>query len=414
MSQLFRQEAIDKKKHRLSGVVSLVQPPIFKALALLLVTMTIVALVFLSLGNYTRKETVFGVVQPDSGVIRLSAPQAGIVSELLVAEGQQVEQGQPLLRITSEKHGAQGFELNQSLIQQHQSSITRLTEQLSQQKRKQQLATQALIDEQHSLQQQLAQLKQQSDIFEQRVLLNQQIIEQISGLAGTGYISDIELKKQKDNLLSLDQQTASINAQRLSLQQKIEQVSSHLAQLPIDHVRDHNQLKSQLVAAQSQLNAVKQQRLSEVRAPASGTVTGLLAHQGKSVEAQQKLLSILPLGSQMQAVIYVPTSAFGFIDKGQTTRLRYHAFPYQRFGIHQGKIDQISANVILPNETDIPGLISVPSYRVVVALQTQSIQAYGKNMPLRSGMKLDADIIIEKRSLIRWLFDPVFSIQGLH
>jgi len=54
----------------------------------------------------------------------------------------------------------------------------------------------------------------------------------------------------------------------------------------------------------------------------------------------------------------------------------------------------------------------VPSYRVVVALNNQMIQAYGRNIPLRSGMKLDADIVIEQRSLLRWLFDPVFSIQG--
>ena len=98
--------------------------------------------------------------------------------------------------------------------------------------------------------------------------------------------------------------------------------------------------------------------------------------------------------------------------QGQNTRLRYHAFPYQRFGIAQGQIKLVSTHVILPSETDIPGIITVPSYRVVVSLESQTISAYGREMPLRSGMKLDADIVIEQRSLIRWLFDPIFSLQG--
>lgn len=60
----------------------------------------------------------------------------------------------------------------------------------------------------------------------------------------------------------------------------------------------------------------------------------------------------------------------------------------------------------------MPGLIEQPSYRVVVALKYQAVNAYGRQIPLRSGMKLDADIVIEQRTLIRWLFDPVFSIQA--
>ena len=66
----------------------------------------------------------------------------------------------------------------------------------------------------------------------------------------------------------------------------------------------------------------------------------------------------------------------------------------------------------MPEEADIPGIIASPSYRIVVDLDAQSIKAYGRDMPLRSGMKLDADIIIEKRSLLRWLFDPIFSLRG--
>ncbi|MFT4927844.1 MAG: membrane fusion protein [Phenylobacterium sp.] len=411
MDQLFRQEVIDKRKHRLSGVVSLVQPPIFKYLALLLLVMVSISLIFLSMGSYSRKESVTGILQPNTGLLRLSAPQAGLITAVLVQEGQLVKKDQPLLRITSEKHGIEGFELNQSLISQYQFQINTLSQQLVAQKTQQSLESQALNNNLESLIKRLVQIDQQSDIFKQRVKLNQEIVEQVSALAGTGYISDLELKKQRDSLLSLDQQTSALRAERVSINNQISQIRSDLAQLPIEQAKAHDQLNSQVIQIRSQLAAVEQQRLSEVRATASGVVTGLLAKPGKSVASGQNLLSILPQNSVMQAVIYVPTSAFGFVDKGQSTRLRYHAFPYQRFGTHEGEIVEISANVILPSETDIPGLISVPSYRVIARIEAQSIQAYGKSLPLRSGMKLDADIMIEQRSLIRWLFDPIFSIR---
>jgi len=412
MEQLFRQEVIDKRKYRLSGVVSLIQPPVFKYLTLLILTIVIISIVFLTLGSYTRKETVSGILQPDAGLLKLKAPQIGVITELLVREGQKVKKGDALLRIKSEKHGVKGLELNQSIIKQYEFQINILKSQLTKQKIKHIFEIQALNNNYKDAVKRLAQLELQSDIFNERVVINKEIVDQVSKLAGTGYISDLELKKQQDSLLSLNQQVASIDSERLSIQNQREQFNNQLSQLPINQAKENSLLESQIALLESQLLTTQQQRLSELRSPANGIVTGLIAKTGKSVNLNQNLLNILPENSKMQAVIYIPTSAFGFIESGQKTRLRYHAFPYQKFGIYEGAILQISANVILPDETDIPGLITLPSYRVVVALKTQDIQAYGKNIPLRSGMKLDADIVIEQRSLIRWLFDPVFSIQG--
>jgi len=412
MKQLFRQEVIDNKKNRLSGTISLVQPAIFKSLAFLLIAVVITSLIFLSAGSYTRKEKVSGILQPNTGLLRLSSPQAGVVTELLVHEGQVVKKNQPMLRVKSEKHGIEGFELNQSLINQYEMQINILNHQLKNQKDKHLLETQALNENHSSLVKRLSQLKLQSDIFNKRVAINQKIVKQVGLLSGTGFISELDLNKQKDSLLALEQQTSAMNSERISIHNQIEQINSQLALSPIVQAKENDLLTTQLAQVNTQLSTIKQQRLSELRAPADGVVTGILVKEGKSVNINQKLLSILPEGSIMQAVIYVPTSAFGFIETGQETRLRYHAFPYQRFGIYDGLLSEISANVILPEETDIPGIITVPSYRVVVALNNQMIQAYGRNIPLRSGMKLDADIVIEQRSLLRWLFDPVFSIQG--
>ena len=412
MDNLFRQEVIDNKKYRLEGAISLVNPPTFKYITLLILLMTIISLVFLSQGSYTRKEKVEGVLQPNTGVTKLAAPQSGIIVDLMVREGQIVKKNQPLLRIISEKHGTEGFELNQSLINQYQFQLGTLQNQLTQQLLQNKLQIAELKNNRINIEKRLEQLSTQFSIFEQRIEINNKIVSQISSLANTGYISELDLKRQNDTLLSLQQQSSSIQSEKLTLENQIEQIDNQLAQLPIEQQKMIVQLNTQIADLEVQLAKVKQQRLGELRAPVDGVISGLLVKEGKSVNNNQNLLSILPSDSSMQAVIYVPTTAFGFIEQGQRTRIRYHAFPYEKFGIHEGEVVEISTNVILPTETDTPGIISQPSYRVVVQLDNDTITAYGKDIALRAGMQLDADIVIEERSLLRWLFDPVFSIKG--
>jgi membrane fusion protein len=87
------------------------------------------------------------------------------------------------------------------------------------------------------------------------------------------------------------------------------------------------------------------------------------------------------------------------------------AFPYQRFGTVKGRISTISRTVLGPTEINIPGLrIDEPVFRVRVALPREEVQAYGEAIPLQPGMLLSADIVFDRRSLVRWLFDPLFAV----
>lgn len=412
MDNLFRKEVLENKRHRLEGAISLVQPPVFKMLTFLIIAIVIISLCFLATGNYSRKERVIGVIEPNTGLLRLQASQTGVISEVLVKEGEFVKAGQTILRIASSKHSKQSLELNQALFNQYNFQLQNLESQLAQQKRQDNFDLLEIEQQKHSAIARLDELDKQSETFDIRLLLNQKIVDQISTLKGSGYISELELQRQKDTLLSLKQQASSIKSERLTLTNQIKQFQSQLDKLPLEQSQRWSQLESQKADLQIQLFSVEQQRMGELRAPKSGAVSGLLIKEGKNVTQGQSLLTILPEYSEMQAIIYVPTSAFGFIEAGQIARLRYHAFPYERFGVFAGTIKEVSSSVILPEETSTPGIIIEPAYRVVVTLNEQSIQAYGKAMELRAGMMLDADIVIEERSLLRWLFDPVFSIKG--
>ena len=60
----------------------------------------------------------------------------------------------------------------------------------------------------------------------------------------------------------------------------------------------------------------------------------------------------------------------------------------------------------------MPVALQEPVYRVQVALDQQEIRAYGTTVPLQSGMLLNADIVLEQRSLLSWLLEPILSLKG--
>jgi membrane fusion protein len=93
-------------------------------------------------------------------------------------------------------------------------------------------------------------------------------------------------------------------------------------------------------------------------------------------------------------------------------RLAYEAFPYQRFGLHNGRVHNVSGTLLRPAEIVGPMAVRDPSYRVTVTLDRQSIQAFGREFPLGADMTLRADIVFDRRSLLDWVLDPVRSLRG--
>lgn len=116
--------------------------------------------------------------------------------------------------------------------------------------------------------------------------------------------------------------------------------------------------------------------------------------------------------------MYVPSRAVGFIKPGMTALLRYQAFPYQKFGQHSARVREVTTTSVHPDEllnsaALIPGRAQLePVYRVRLELNQQTVQAYGTATPLRSGMLVDASVVLEQRKLYEWMLEPLFSISG--
>jgi membrane fusion protein len=67
--------------------------------------------------------------------------------------------------------------------------------------------------------------------------------------------------------------------------------------------------------------------------------------------------------------------------------------------------------VLGPDEISVPGLqLNEPVFRVKVRLDRELVSAYGQDMPVQPGMLLSADVIIDRRTLLEWLLDPLYAV----
>jgi membrane fusion protein len=170
-----------------------------------------------------------------------------------------------------------------------------------------------------------------------------------------------------------------------------------------------DELRSSLLNVERALAEAEAQQSVVVRAPIAGRVATLLAHAGMSASPERPLLAIIPIASELQAELLLPTHAAGFISEGQEVRLRYDAFPYQKFGLYRGRIMSVSRTVLNPEDQVGPVRLQVPAYRVVASLESQTVMAYGHEVLLQPGLTLRADVLRDRRRIIEWIFDPMIA-----
>ena len=145
------------------------------------------------------------------------------------------------------------------------------------------------------------------------------------------------------------------------------------------------------------------------------------AEPGQAVSPSSALASLVREGAVLQAELYAPSSAVGFVRPGQAVRLRLEAFPYQKYGQLDGQVVQVSRTPLssgeLPAQPFTASLAGAGSgqagealFRITVALDGSTREAWPQ--PLVAGMRLQADVLLERRRLLEWLFEPLFGLRN--
>lgn len=245
--------------------------------------------------------------------------------------------------------------------------------------------------------------------------MNEQQLD-FNQLNKSGYLSNLEKERQQQALLEAKQDKQNIARLLLQHQNQLNQITFNIKNIPQQYALRINSLKRQQADLQRQLAQVASNYKYTITASNSGVVTGIQVVEGETLsqsKAQSKpLLHILPEGSELVAELLLPTRSAGFVQLGNNTRLRFDAFPYQRFGFIESEITRIDQALISPNEIQLPISFQEPVYRLRAKLNQQQMQAFGKAFDLKSGMLFEADIMLEQRTLIEWLLEPLYSLNG--
>jgi membrane fusion protein len=258
---------------------------------------------------------------------------------------------------------------------------------------------------------QRASVDQQIALQTEVVASGQQMLQGLSAVLERGYVSRVEYERRRQALLGAQQQLSQLRQQAASLASQERVARAEIARSGADTA-------SAIASARTSAESFHQQRAQAlasrayvITAPITGTVTALQAAPGRAAEVATPLMTIVPDGSRLHAEIYAPTRAIGFVKPGQEVRLLYDAFPYQRFGSFSGRIARVSQTVLDPREIASPIKSEEPVYRIDVTVADQSVKAFGESLRLQPGMTLSANIILERRSFLDWLLQPLEAVM---
>ena len=113
--------------------------------------------------------------------------------------------------------------------------------------------------------------------------------------------------------------------------------------------------------------------------------------------------------------MYLPSRAAGFVRVGTRALLQFQAFPYQKFGSHEARVVKLSRVAVAASELPYPPPVAGTGelfYIASLALTKSTVLAYGNEEPLQSGMGFDANLVLDTRTLLEWVFEPLFSVSG--
>lgn len=413
MSQdLFRREVLDAKRAGWLGGITLNQPLRSWVLTTFAGLAALATVLFLLLGTYTRRSRVVGQLVPAQGMATILSPVTGIVSRVDIPEGGHARAGQTIAVVTMPRATVAGGDALAAIEARLRQRTAGLHSSRAAQQEQFNAQAGGLSGQLAAARQELNQIEAETATRLAQIRLAQETLDRLRGLEEDRYVSLLQIKQQESSVLALTGEMQNLQRQAITTRRLITQLEQATHELPGQRRSGEAAFLRDLALLEQEGLETRARSEQAITAPVSGLVAAQWFKPGQAVQANQPLMNVLPGDGRLEAELWVPSRAIGFIEPGDHVLLRYQAYPYQKFGQHRGRVSRISRSA---GSSDSPGVgesANEPLYRISVALDRQVITAYGKPEPLKPGMLLDADVLGEKRRLIEWVFEPIYSIRG--
>lgn len=370
-----------------------------------------------------------GKLVPQTYVKIVQPVDAGVISEILVAEGDHVRAGQTLIRLDPTLADAEGKSVAQELalrrltlrridaelagtrLQPDAGDDPALLAQVQQQGAQRVIAYQDALAQETAQRRRLEQdLKAAQEIvrklkvtlpsYEQSAAANRRLVAEgfMSPLAGSEKEREAIEKAQdlKSQLATADGIEEAIRAQDKKIAALTSSYRTQLLGEKMDTVAALGRLEQD-----SAKSRFRQQQL-ELKAPQDGIVKDLATtSRGAVVQPGMVLLSLVPQGETLVAEVQVRNEDIAFVRKGQAVQLKLAAYPFQKYGLMEGTVLTVGA--------DAQG--GTAGYKALVRLASQSLRAQDdgtwRSFPLEPGMQVSAEIHQGERTVMEYLMSPI-------
>lgn len=411
---MFRQAALNARNSDWLSVIDLATPLPYRILASASLIFIAALMLLLVFGSYTHRERARGILAPRAGLLAVRTTTDGTIAHTLVQEGDVVEKDQPLIELSADLDSISIGKTRAAISSDLDVQKKRLEGDL---KHKQDLASERTawvrrrID---ILQQQLSQIDSQIAIQGDQVKSAQALLNKITPLGGRGVVSGMQIDQQKAVVLAAQSELINLRRQRSDSEQQIALLKEQMARVQPELAIETNEILRKRTEIDQLIAQNESQRAVVLRAPEGGIVANIVSKDGDYSPKGSRLLSIIPNGSDLQAELWLPSRAVGFVSKGDRVALRYDAYAYQEFGVHYGTVTDVSRSAADPNELrDSHALVAnEPMYRIIVKLDNQAISVHGKAENLRPGMALTGDIMLYDKKVLEWLLGPIRSAKS--
>ncbi|AIY39624.1 HlyD family secretion protein [Collimonas arenae] len=429
---LFRPQVLTAYSSQWVGSIRLAQPLSAWAITFMALVVGATLVAYASFGSITKKARVAGITVPTCGSLTINAPNVGVLIHTHVTEGQRVVAGQTLFELSTERQGNQGeitALISQQLAARQQSLETEQRLRATQYLEKKQ----AIIQHLNNLAAEAGQLEQEIALAQRRHDLGQSSLSKYEALQASGYVSPAQTQQKQEDLIDLAARVSSLNRNKLQLQANRQSLQADLAVLANNLATDNAQLQGNEASLQQEMAENHSRKGSLIVAAQAGIVTTITYQPGQAVSAGQVLATMIPASgtdtatacNSLEVHLYTPSRNAGFVIPGQQVLIRFSAYPYQKFGLQQGRVIDVSKTPFAPNELP-PNLASTilsnaqqtiqgfnsneALYRIKVRLDKQSIEAYGQAQYLKPGMTLEADVMQDRRKIWEWIVEPILAV----
>jgi len=352
-------------------------------------------------------ETVSGrfTLVPLRGTDPVRTQKEGVLSVVAVQEGEAVPAGATLFVVRSAPLSDRTSELR-TLQTQLGANGEKLRIAASQYETRRRQDS----SEENRLAAKVAFLKQILTSRNQRLALTQQIADSLAEGRKTGAVNRLDVTRLELELTTIKEEIQTANNDLEDATAAITRLKQDEDARDLEYKAIRQGLEEDMATERIRITSL-QHDLANITdsglvllSPCAGTILRLRVNAPGAVVKEGDVLGELACeGDQMQAELVLPQSGLPQVHAGQDVKLRYDAFPYQRFGVQYGRVKWLGpAGGAGPDQG---------GFRALVELRRDSIRVKGTWRRLLPGMAGDGDIVVGRRSLVSYAFEPIRALK---